>query len=138
MTPRRPRPLDAVLVGALVLIVAGVVFLQLHLGGDKNAGKASPSPSPTYLQTSVGNPYPDPTPTGVPSTPQASSSAASAASSAESAASALQSSLAAQAQSLQTHVGGISPKTALGPTTSGGYSIPHADMEWQLGLYLGN
>ena len=77
MTPRRPRPLDAVLVGALVLIVAGVVFLQLHLGGDKNAGKASPSPSPTYLQTSVGNPYPDPTPTGVPSTPQASSSAAS-------------------------------------------------------------
>ncbi|MDQ7248189.1 DUF2336 domain-containing protein [Dongia sedimenti] len=45
---------------------------------------------------------------------------------------------AAQAQSLQTHVGGISPQTALGPTTSGGYPIAHADMEWQLGLYLGN
>jgi uncharacterized protein (DUF2336 family) len=45
---------------------------------------------------------------------------------------------AAQAQSLQTSVGGISPKTALAPTMSGGYPIPHADMEWQLGLYLGN
>jgi len=45
---------------------------------------------------------------------------------------------AAQAQSLQTSVGGISPKTALAPTTSGGYPIAHADMEWQLGLYVGN
>lgn len=45
---------------------------------------------------------------------------------------------AALAQSLQTSVGGISPKTALAPTVSGGYPIPHADMEWQLGLYLGN
>ena len=45
---------------------------------------------------------------------------------------------AAQAQSLQTSVGGISPKTALAPTMSGGYSIAHADMEWQLGLYIGN
>jgi uncharacterized protein (DUF2336 family) len=45
---------------------------------------------------------------------------------------------AAQAQSLQTSVGGISPKTALAPTMSGGYPIAHADMEWQLGLYLGN
>jgi len=45
---------------------------------------------------------------------------------------------AALAQSLQTSVGGISPKTALAPTMSGGYPIPHADMEWQLGLYLGN
>ena len=43
---------------------------------------------------------------------------------------------AAQAQSLQTHVGGISPQTALAPTVTGGYSIGHADMEWQLGLYL--
>jgi uncharacterized protein (DUF2336 family) len=45
---------------------------------------------------------------------------------------------AAQAQSLQTSVGGISPKTALAPTMTGGYPIAHADMEWQLGLYLGN
>jgi uncharacterized protein (DUF2336 family) len=45
---------------------------------------------------------------------------------------------AAQAQSLQTSIGGISPQTALAPTMSGGYSIPLADMEWQLGLYLGN
>jgi hypothetical protein len=45
---------------------------------------------------------------------------------------------AAQAQSLQTSVGGISPQTALAPTQSGGYPIAHADMEWQLGLYLGN
>jgi uncharacterized protein (DUF2336 family) len=45
---------------------------------------------------------------------------------------------AAQAQSLQTSVGGISPKTALAPTISGGYPVPHADMEWQLGLYLGH
>ena len=38
-----------------------------------------------------------------------------------------------------THdVGGISAKTALAPTISGGYPIAHADMEWQLGLYLGN
>jgi uncharacterized protein (DUF2336 family) len=44
---------------------------------------------------------------------------------------------AAQAQSLQTSVGGISPKTALAPTMTGGYPIAHADMEWQLGLYLG-
>lgn len=45
---------------------------------------------------------------------------------------------AAQAQSLQTSVGGISPQTALAPTMTGGYPIAHADMEWQLGLYLGN
>jgi uncharacterized protein (DUF2336 family) len=45
---------------------------------------------------------------------------------------------AALAQSLQTSIGGISPKTALAPTMSGGYPIAHADMEWQLGLYLGN
>lgn len=45
---------------------------------------------------------------------------------------------AAQAQSLQTSVGGISTQTALAPTMSGGYPIAHADMEWQLGLYLQN
>jgi len=45
---------------------------------------------------------------------------------------------AAQAKFLQTHVGGISQQSALGPTMSGGYPIAHADMEWQLGLYLGN
>ena len=45
---------------------------------------------------------------------------------------------AAQAQSLQTSVGGISAKTALAPTMSGGYPIAHADMEWQLGLYVGH
>jgi uncharacterized protein (DUF2336 family) len=44
---------------------------------------------------------------------------------------------AAQAKFLQTHVGGISQQTALGPTISGGYPIAQPDMEWQLGLYLG-
>jgi uncharacterized protein (DUF2336 family) len=43
----------------------------------------------------------------------------------------------AQAQSLQTHVGGISPQTALAPTPTGGYPIAQPDMEWQLGLYMG-
>jgi uncharacterized protein (DUF2336 family) len=42
-----------------------------------------------------------------------------------------------QAKFLQTHVGGISQQTALGPTISGGYPIPQPDMEWQLGLYIG-
>ena len=44
---------------------------------------------------------------------------------------------ATQAKFLQTHVGGISQETALGPTYTGGYPIPQPDMEWQLGLYLG-
>ena len=42
-----------------------------------------------------------------------------------------------QAKFLQTHVGGISQQTALGPTYTGGYPIAQPDMEWQLGLYLG-
>jgi len=44
---------------------------------------------------------------------------------------------ASQAQYLQTQVGGISQQAALGPTLNGDYPMPRADMEWQLGLYLG-
>jgi hypothetical protein len=44
----------------------------------------------------------------------------------------------AQAQSLQTSVGGIAKERALGPTGSGGYPIPQPDMEWQIGLYVGS
>jgi uncharacterized protein (DUF2336 family) len=44
---------------------------------------------------------------------------------------------ATQARFLQTHVGGISQQTALGPTITGDYPMPQPDMEWQLGLYLG-
>jgi len=44
---------------------------------------------------------------------------------------------ATQAKFLQTHIGGISQQSALGPTYTGGYPIPQPDMEWQLGLYLG-
>jgi hypothetical protein len=130
MTPRRPRPLDAALVGALVLVVAGVVLLQMHLGGDKSAGKATPSASPSYLQTSVGNPYPDPSPTGVPTSSSASptssagASGASAASSAASAASALRSSLAAHAQSLaaqQPAIFRVGTFNVLGSSHTGGH-----------------
>jgi uncharacterized protein (DUF2336 family) len=44
---------------------------------------------------------------------------------------------ATQAKFLQTHVGGISQQSALGPTVTGGYAMAQPDMEWQLGLYLG-
>jgi uncharacterized protein (DUF2336 family) len=44
---------------------------------------------------------------------------------------------AAQAKFLQTHVGGISQQSALGPTLTGDFPMPQPDMEWQLGLYLG-
>jgi uncharacterized protein (DUF2336 family) len=43
---------------------------------------------------------------------------------------------AAQAKFLQTHVGGISQQSAVGPTMAGDYAIAQPDMEWQLGLYL--
>jgi hypothetical protein len=39
---------------------------------------------------------------------------------------------------LQTSIGGISEQRALGPTHSGGYSLAQPDMEWQIGLYVGN
>lgn len=104
MAARRPRPLDVVLVGALVLIVAGVVFVQLHLGGGSSRNAHKPNSTASYLQTSVGNPYPDPaaTPTGVPAPSASASGAAPSSTSGATApnASALQSSLAAQAQSL--------------------------------------
>jgi len=45
---------------------------------------------------------------------------------------------AAQAQSLQTNVGGIPQPQALGPSATGGYRLSQPDMEWQLGLYLGS
>jgi endonuclease/exonuclease/phosphatase family metal-dependent hydrolase len=60
--------LDAVLLGALILIVAGVVFLQVHLGGDTPADEATPTPTPSYLQTSVGDPTQAASPSLLPST----------------------------------------------------------------------
>jgi hypothetical protein len=45
---------------------------------------------------------------------------------------------AVQAKFLQTSIGGISEQRALGPTTSGGYPLAQPDMEWQIGLYVGN
>jgi uncharacterized protein (DUF2336 family) len=45
---------------------------------------------------------------------------------------------ATQAKFLQTHVGGISQQSAVGPTVSGGYAMAQPDLEWQLGLYLGS
>jgi len=90
--------LDAVLIGVLVLIVAGVVVLQVHLhGSSDDAGGSSPSATPTYPQTSVGNAYPSVTASITPTTaPTPTSPGATAAPGAG----ALQSSLAAQAQSL--------------------------------------
>jgi uncharacterized protein (DUF2336 family) len=43
-----------------------------------------------------------------------------------------------QAKVLQTSIGGISEQRALSPTHSGGYSLAQPDMEWQIGLYVGN
>jgi Uncharacterised protein conserved in bacteria (DUF2336) len=43
-----------------------------------------------------------------------------------------------QAKFLQTSIGGISEHRALGPTNSGAYPLAKADMEWQIGLYVGN
>lgn len=98
MARRRPRPLDAVLIGVLALIVAGVVVLQVHMrGSGDEAGTSSPSGTPTYPQTVAGNPYPvvspsaTPTTTAIPTTPGGTPAPG---------AGALQSSLAAQAQSL--------------------------------------
>jgi hypothetical protein len=45
---------------------------------------------------------------------------------------------AVQAKFLQTSIGGISEQRALGPTHSGGYPLAQPDMEWQIGLYVGN
>jgi hypothetical protein len=45
---------------------------------------------------------------------------------------------AVQAKFLQTSIGGISEQRALGPTQTGGYSLAQPDMEWQIGLYVGN
>jgi hypothetical protein len=43
-----------------------------------------------------------------------------------------------QAKVLQTSIGGISEQHALGPTQTGGYPLAQPDMEWQIGLYVGN
>ena len=68
MARRRPRALDAVLIGVVVLLVAGVVVAQLHLGsGGDTAKTPKPSPTPSYLQTSAGNPYPEPSDSPAPS-----------------------------------------------------------------------
>jgi endonuclease/exonuclease/phosphatase family metal-dependent hydrolase len=97
MARRRPRALDAVLVGVVVLLVAGVAAAQFHLGsGGGTATAPSASATPSYLQTSVGNPYPEPSDSPAPSA----SVPPSAASSAAQSSAAAQSSLAAQAQSL--------------------------------------
>jgi hypothetical protein len=45
---------------------------------------------------------------------------------------------AVQAKFLQTSIGGISEQRALGPTQTGGYPLAQPDMEWQIGLYVGN
>jgi hypothetical protein len=45
---------------------------------------------------------------------------------------------AVQAKFLQTSIGGISEQLALGPTQTGGYPLAQPDMEWQIGLYVGN
>jgi len=92
--------LDAVLIGVLVLIVAGVVVLQVHMHGSSDqAGTSSPSTAPTYPQTAVGNPYPSVSPSATP-TGSASAPPTTPAGTAAPGAGALQSSLAAQAQSL--------------------------------------
>lgn len=101
MKRRRPRPLDAVLIGVLVLIVAAVVVLQLHLGGDTK-DKPTSTGTPSYLQTSVtdgpsASVTSSATSSAVPTTSVPPSLSASAA---ESSAQSMQSSLAAQAQSL--------------------------------------
>lgn len=100
MTPRRPRPLDAALIGALILIVAAVVVLQLHLRGGDSSSTGSPSATPTYQQTSVGNAYPSVSPTAQPTAPSPSAVPTTSPSASPGGAEALQSSLAAQAQSL--------------------------------------
>ncbi len=43
-----------------------------------------------------------------------------------------------QAKFLQTSIGGISEQRALSPTQTGGYPLAQPDMEWQIGLYVGN
>ncbi len=45
---------------------------------------------------------------------------------------------AVQAKYLQTSIGGISEQRALGPTQTGAYPLAQPDMEWQIGLYVGN
>lgn len=100
MARRRPRALDAVLIGVVVLLVAGVAVAQFHVGsGGDTAKPPHPSGTPSYLQTSVGNPYPEPSDSPAPSASVPPSGAASSAA-AQSSAAAVQSSLAAQAQSL--------------------------------------
>lgn len=102
MARRRPRALDAVLIGVIVLLVAGVVAAQFHLGsggGTATAPRATATPS--SVQTSVGNPYPEPSDRPAPSVPpSAADSSADSSAAARSSAAAIQSSLAAQAQSL--------------------------------------
>jgi len=92
MKLRRPRPLDGVLIGVVVILIAAVGYAQLSLGGDDTAKPGRPSATPSYLQTSVGNPYPEISPSLVPPGPSGSSGPGSAAQS-----------LAQQAQSLAAH-----------------------------------
>ncbi|WP_157417266.1 endonuclease/exonuclease/phosphatase family protein [Nocardioides sp. Iso805N] len=132
MTPRRPRPLDAVLIGALVLIVAAVVFLQLHLGGDKTSATSSPTATPSYLQTSsvgsaAASPSGVPSSTPVPSTSPGASGAPSTTVAPGTNApgpGALASSLAAQAQSLaaqQPATFRVATLNVLGSSHTGGH-----------------
>jgi len=102
MARRRPRAVDAVLIGMLVLIVAGVVALQVHMHGSSDtAGSSAPSASPTYPQTSIGNAYPSVTASTTPTTaPTTSVAPSTPGATVAPGAGALQSSLAAQAQSL--------------------------------------
>jgi endonuclease/exonuclease/phosphatase family metal-dependent hydrolase len=132
MTPRRPRPLDALLVGLLVLVVAGVVVVQLRLGGGPTP-TPRPAAAPTGPQTSVGTPSADPSPTALSSSGAASPSASGSSTSstgptsssgAADAAGARQSSLAAQAQSLasaQPAVFRVATFNVLGSSHTGGH-----------------
>lgn len=43
-----------------------------------------------------------------------------------------------QAQALQVNIGAIAQHKALAPTVAGGYPLAPADMEWQIGLYVGS
>jgi len=105
--------LEAVLLAALVLIVAGVVFLQLRLGDHGSSDTSMPTPTPAASQTSATDPDPSASPTVLPSSSAApaTSPGASEAPSASGASGApgtsgtqnpgaAQSSLAAQVQSL--------------------------------------
>lgn len=105
MKLRRPRPLDAVLIGVVVLLTLGVAFAQLSLGGDDKAQPGRPSATPSYLQTSVGNPYPEVSPSVAPPQPSGSGApgAPGSAPGGSSAPGSAAQSLAQQAQSLAAH-----------------------------------